>query len=143
VVTREKQDAFVQHLKAAGRQVAQFYVTAVGERHHSTSHHSLFVMTQCLHDRGDREIAERLRRFTADGIKHAPSPDPVEPIGKKGVAWAVPLSGRFQPRPDQRAGELGAGEQRPAIRLPGISRDTYLYASTEIDEVLTQRSQAW
>ena len=143
VVAREKQDAFVQHLNAAGRQVAQFYVTAVGERHHSTSHHSLFVMTQCLHDRGDREITERLRRFTADGIKHAPSPDPVEPIGKKGVAWAVPTV-PATPNHDPicvQGSWVQASNDRRYVCLSWYFKG-YLYAPNEIDEVLTQRSQA-
>jgi hypothetical protein len=136
VVPREKQDVFVRRLSAAGRPVEQFYVTAVGDRHHSTSLHSLFVMGQCLHNRSNQDIAEGLRAF-----EHAPGSDAIESI--KHEDGERPESPAFASVADPICvqgswAQAGNGTQYVCLSWYFEGR---LYAPTEMAQLATHRSQ--
>jgi hypothetical protein len=133
VVERQKQDVFVQRLMGTGRPVEQFYVTAVGDRHHNTSLHSLFVMGQCLHNRSNQGIAEGLRTF-----EHARGSNAIESIehedGERPGSAADPICVQGS----WAQAQAGSATQYVCMFWYFEGR---LYAPTEMAELAARRSQ--
>jgi hypothetical protein len=141
VVEAQKQDVFVQRLMGTSRPVEQFYVTAVGDRHHNTSLHSLFIMGQCVKNRSNRDIVESLHTFVPGKVERAPGSGPFEPIEyETGEQVARPAPANAADPICVKGSWVQAGNETQYVCLSWYFEGR-LYAPTEMAELSAQRSQ--